>query len=251
MRIGITERGDAGIDLTWVEKLGSVDGAVIITKNLTPACINAILAYQDKLILHATCTGYGGTVLEPNVPEYHKQIDQVAELIKHGFPIERVVLRIDPIIPTEEGIATAQQVLDYGMETLPGLSRVRISLLDMYPHVRRRFEEAGVPLPYGDNFGPGGKRANLVNDWVGKNRERYPALCFESCCESMLHRCEPIGCVSQKDLSLLGLRYNDDRTGFQRAGCLCLSCKHELLENKKQCPHKCLYCYWQQDNQPK
>lgn len=31
-KIGITEAGDAGIDLSWVDKLGAVDGAIVITK---------------------------------------------------------------------------------------------------------------------------------------------------------------------------------------------------------------------------
>ena len=30
----------------------------------------------------------------------------------------------------------------------------------------------------------------------------------------------------------------------QRASCSCLSQKVELLSNKKQCHHGCLYCYW-------
>lgn len=31
-RIGVTESGDAAIDLSWVQKMGTVDGAVVITK---------------------------------------------------------------------------------------------------------------------------------------------------------------------------------------------------------------------------
>ena len=44
MKIGFTERGDAGIDLSWVSKLenNEVDGAVLITKNITPVFINNV-----------------------------------------------------------------------------------------------------------------------------------------------------------------------------------------------------------------
>ena len=37
MKIGFTEQGDAGIDLSWTCKLENdeVDGAVLITKNIT------------------------------------------------------------------------------------------------------------------------------------------------------------------------------------------------------------------------
>ena len=67
-RIGITERGDAGLDLSWASKLDTVDGAIVITKFLSPACYDALLANKEKLILHATLTGYGHSVLEPAVP---------------------------------------------------------------------------------------------------------------------------------------------------------------------------------------
>lgn len=41
--IGITEAGDAGLDLSWVDKLHNVDGAVVITKQITDSFINAAL----------------------------------------------------------------------------------------------------------------------------------------------------------------------------------------------------------------
>lgn len=34
LRIGITERGDAGLDLSWTHRLSAMDGAILITKNL-------------------------------------------------------------------------------------------------------------------------------------------------------------------------------------------------------------------------
>ena len=63
IRIGITERGDGGLDyVTWERNLPSVDGAIIITKNLTHQGFrDAMLRNKDKLILHATITGYGQT----------------------------------------------------------------------------------------------------------------------------------------------------------------------------------------------
>lgn len=56
-KIGITERGDAGLDLSWASKLDTVDGAVVITKCLSPACRDALLTNKEKLILHATQIG--------------------------------------------------------------------------------------------------------------------------------------------------------------------------------------------------
>ena len=39
MRIGITERGDPSIDYSWKDKIGNMDGTIIITKNLTDKLI--------------------------------------------------------------------------------------------------------------------------------------------------------------------------------------------------------------------
>lgn len=72
-KIGITEAGDAGVDLSWVDKMGSVDGAVLITKCISPNFVDAAMKFKDKIIVHATITGYGGTILEPLVP-YRKRI---------------------------------------------------------------------------------------------------------------------------------------------------------------------------------
>ena len=56
-KIGATEAGDAGLDLTWVKNLDRVHGAVVITKNITPAFYEAALKYRNKLVIHTTCTG--------------------------------------------------------------------------------------------------------------------------------------------------------------------------------------------------
>lgn len=250
MKIGVTERGDGGLDLSWVGKLDKVDGAIIITKNLTNKCINAIIENQDKLIVHCTCTGFGGTVLEPNVPEYKKQIEQLKKLIEKGFPISKVVLRIDPIIPTEKGLITAQTVLDYAMKEIEGISRVRISIIDMYPHVRKRFTDKKLPLPYGSNFAPFADMVMSVNNWVRENREKYDKVEFEACAEGKLHFCIQRGCVSQYDALLLGLNVDAEEVkSISRVGCLCLSCKTELLNIKHPCEHNCLYCYWKRDGE--
>ena len=102
MRIGITERGDAGLDFSWKEKLYMLDCAVLITKNMNDRFIeNVCYAYEKgyKLIVHFTCTGLGDTEFEPNVPHYEKQIGQLRKLINSGFPKSHCVLRIDPIVP--------------------------------------------------------------------------------------------------------------------------------------------------------
>lgn len=249
-KIGITEAGDAGIDLSWVNKLDAVDGAVVITKNITDNFMNAVLQYDDKLIVHITCTGYGGTVLEPNVPNAWHQIASAIRLVKYGFRKERIVVRVDPIIPTEKGLDLAYDVITHFMKA--GFSRYRISVLDMYPHVRERFRAKNLPLPYGDGFSASDDQMASVDEML-RDAAAYwediggisSNLSIESCAEPRLKVPVAVGCISSRDLRLLGLSDPDYMiSGRQRTHCLCYAGKTELLQRKHPCSHGCLYCYW-------
>lgn len=249
-KIGITEAGDAGADLSWVQRLDEVDGAILITKRISPDFFDEVLKHKDKLIIHATFTGYGHSVLEPNVPPPYEEFDAINTLVKHGFPKERIVIRIDPIVPTEKGLNKALTVFKSFMDE--GFNRFRISVIDMYPHARKRFKQANLPLPYGNNtFASKGqllavdkrlKRA--VNYWIGKGYAKED-LRIEACAEPGLSVPIQCGCISDYDLRLLGLdAENADSSGYQRKHCMCYSGKTELLRNKHRCEHQCLYCYW-------
>ena len=251
-KIGTTEAGDAGLDLSWEERLSEVDAAVIITKQITKGFHDAALRNADRVIVHATVTGYGGSILEPNVPTLKDEYNAVNRLVEDGFPKEKVVIRIDPIIPTETGIQTAETVFLNFMDS--GFSRFRISLIDMYPHVRSRFKKAGVKLPYGnDSFSPTvfhvedvDKMLITVRSYWTKTKKRTDSeLRIEACAEPDLKNVIHCGCISDYDLDLFGLYdENSDCAGFQRKYCMCYSGKTELLKNKKRCGHQCLYCYW-------
>ncbi len=243
MRIGITERGDPSIDFSWVNKVQLVDGLILITKNLTDKVIECCKPNLNKIIFHVTCTGYGGSIVEPNIPDYKKQLAQACKLLDLGIPVERVVIRVDPIIPTNKGLAKARLVIEDAINM--GFVRFRVSILDCYPHVRERFKENGLPLPYGDYFTASDKMFNDVSEVLMDLRNKYPKIVIETCAEGKLQGVEQTGCVSKKDFELLGLSLeNIDTAGYQRKGCLCCSAKTELLSDKKQCPYKCLYCYW-------
>ena len=244
MKIGITERGDASIDYSWVEKLNKVDGAILITKNITDKFIETVLPLRDKVIIHATVTGYGHTKVEPHVMSYKKSMGQIAKLFEGGFAANQVVLRIDPIIPTEKGLVLFDGVFRSGYAI--GLRRFRISVLDMYPHVRTRFEEAKFPNPYGEGrFSASDEQFASLNRLVENIKAVYTDASIECCAEPKLAAAKATGCISNNDLKILGLNpEGESKLGYQRGDCLCLSCKTELLNNKYRCPNGCLYCYW-------
>ena len=115
MKIGITEYGDAGVDFRWENKLKEIDGVILITKNLNDTFIKKVLNHMSEIPIgvHCTCTGWGHTRMEPNVPDYKQQLAQMKKLIESGFPASRMVLRIDPIFPTEKGVKRVFQMLNY------------------------------------------------------------------------------------------------------------------------------------------
>ena len=248
MKIGITERGDAGLDLSWYDKLATVDGAILITKRITTEFIRHVIsAYRSgrKLIVHCTCTGYGGTSLEPCVPPYNIQLDALRTLIDSGFPASNCVIRIDPIFPTKKGFIVMENVLKYATKVLPDVKRYRVSILDEYKHVKERFRQHGWNPVYGDDFRPSIDLWNTINQFLCLMQSKYKVE-FESCAEPMSIMSTKIqGCISNVDLKLIGLAYLPMNENPQnRTGCHCLSCKTELLNKPKQCPHGCVYCYW-------
>jgi len=204
IKVGITERGDAGLNFTWVNKL--LPANIIISKRINDDLIKILIANKNKIILHVTCTGFGASALEPNVPSKLWTKIQVDTLIEQGFPTEQIVLRIDPIIPTNRGLITAEGIMKL-FEGI-GIKRLRYSFIDMYSHVKYRF------------------------------KDKYE---FEACGEDTPHK---LGCISQKDFDILKIDDKVTVLGKQRDSCLCAAGKTELLSSKKQCWHGCVYCYW-------
>lgn len=251
MNIGITERGDASFDYSWVNKLltNSVDGVILITKSITDEFILQVLrCYEvfENIVVHCTCTGLGGSPIEPNVPTYQTQLSQLKHLINCGFPKDKCVLRIDPIIPTDYGINALTSVIryTYDLNLLPDM-RVRVSIVDNYLHVRNRFIDAGLQPLYRGSYSANESEINRVNRWLAK----FPNVKFECCAEDKLvgGNIEHYGCVSKKEIDLFHMDVNVNelwKNPQNRAMCQCLSCKVELLENKHRCAHGCLYCYW-------
>jgi len=234
IKVGITERGDAGLDFSWVNKL--LDANIIITKNLNDVMIEHLINNKEKIILHVTCTGFGGTKIEPKVPTKIHTYTYVQKLIKNGFPVEQIVLRVDPIIPLKITLEQrVKEVLDLFKDT--GIKRVRYSFLDMYPHVKTRLTEAGMNLPFNTFCCPNYMKEDALNIL----KEYEDIYEFEACAENTFHQ---LGCISQKDFDILGIKEEAQPVGYQRKDCMCIAGKTELLNNKKKCPHGCLYCYW-------
>lgn len=221
--VGITERGDAGLDHSWLSFTGP---KIVITKS--PHLLPVTKMNPKDTIIHCTITGMGGTVVEPNVLPPQKTIPIYHELSKTFH----TVLRVDPIIPTIQGINTACNIIS---QAVPG-GRIRISFLDAYSHVRDRFKSIAL---------------NTLIQWEGLHAPlqlRKEALTCLQLVNKNIEICgepgmECIGCVSKADCDFFGVPTPNKLAGI-RHGCKCLIEKKELLNNKRRCGHKCLYCYW-------
>ena len=225
--VGITERGDAALDLRWFPWVKKGNPAILITKD--PEKLYDILAstpeHKDfNIIIHTTITGYGRTIIEPNVPPYTEALRGYRKLIEL-YSAKRIVLRVDPIIPIEKGILLAKKVIKERADT-----RIRISFIDLYPHVMNRLRLNGLKVPFFSTHAPIDLRRKLWKE-LGK-----PEVCGEpglTC----------TGCVSALDCETFGIIPFDER-GKQRQYCACLVNKKELLTARHPCEHKCIYCYW-------
>ena len=98
MVIGITERGDAALHPGWRPWVNSGSPAILITKD--PGRLAEQLTPDMNVIVHCTITGFGGTVVEPGAPTEAQAFLGVKRVVE-VLGLERVVLRIDPVIPTE------------------------------------------------------------------------------------------------------------------------------------------------------
>ena len=247
MQIGITEAGDPALDKSWVNKLK--DGNIIVTKNPKPIYTELLLAATDhkNVILHATVTGYGRTEIELNVPPPAMVVGEVRRLIENGFPAKNVVYRVDPIIPNGAFFTVSKKAIELGKRlTEYGVTRARYSFIDMYPHTKQRFTKAGfgeLVKEYNDRFTIDAAKAKIFAAQVEELFHQAGFVIAESCGEYAGTR---VGCVSEKDIEILGLNVNDIQSPehIQRKSCNCIGNKVELLSSKKQCGHGCLYCYW-------
>ena len=249
MKIGITDLGEPCFDTSWIDKVGSVDGLVLVSKGHSELFHNKLLELKDKTVWHCTVTGLGGTKIEPGVVDPMKSLDEVKKVIDAGFHVSNVVVRIDPIIgealysqlllPTSYH-DLVESIIDKAYSF--GVKRFRYSYLDLYAHARKRFEDNGFTVPrYALTF-------KEMEEWSAlfkRKEEELEGIKFMSCAETFVPEHHKVGCVSIEDFKLLGLDpfSCSNKTLGQRKTCLCCANKTELLKMTTPCKHKCLYCF--------
>lgn len=212
---------------------------------------NALLTYQNKVIYHATCTGLGGTIIEPNVPTIEEKLNHINRLINKGLSPEHIVIRIDPLFPkimidiinkicNINYIENLKKILNFAEEN--NIIRIRYSYLDLYHHVLERLKKVITNFEIDKNF---------IYEYQNEIQleTMKPGLLYSACAECDVPEWHKVGCISDEDLTVLGIFGKFSGKLGQRKFCLCPGNKFELLKNKTRCKHKCVYCYWKDENE--
>ncbi len=219
--VGVTEGADPTVNKNWVPWVKSGKPAILITKR--PDLLVLMVEPKDNIIIHCTITGLGSSVIEPGIPPLQDSLPYYHLLVK-AFGKDRVVLRIDPIIPNLEPLASLKSLAKEAE------GRVRVSFMDLYPHVRERLSKEGIALGWSTFHAPLEERLAIWK-YLGK-----PEVCAEPGLPNT-------PCVSELDCKILGVKPNSYLRG-QRKECGCLANKIEICKRPPKCTYGCLYCYW-------
>ena len=241
---GFTNNGDPSLNFSWLDNINSVDGIVVMSKGVGERFEDALVENSGKIIYHATCTGLGGTRLEPNVPPVSEKFSHIGRLLKKGFPVSHIVLRVDPLMPLSwtdalngalciDYVGTLKKTLDSACAL--GIRRVKYSHLKVTKTIEKALKSVCAEFAYSayDSF------ADLSS--------LNPSLSYEACCSSSSDQSQCVGCISDIDTEILGMKreFKLQRSKNLDTVCQCPDNRLEMLfnGNKFDCSFGCVYCY--------
>lgn len=220
---------------------------VMYTKGLLPEDALKTVTDSQNVALSITVTGWGGTWLEPGVPGVRRMtrfVNMMSSLVDN----DRLRLRIDPVIPTDEGYARAACVC--GMLDRP--LDVVTSIVQFYKGHDKLFQRLGIDrskytIQSGRAVYPD---PSLAMRWLQLAYSVNPQMVgkIQFCgmpydIAGAVHG----GCIDDKLLKAIGVKaYDKVPAGKQRPGCKCVIAKKQAASGK--CSHGCLYCYAHKEN---
>jgi hypothetical protein len=102
--------GDPCLNIDKLEKkLTEIN--IINTRNITPEFMTFCLKHKDKLFLHINISGLNATLFEPKIPTVKEMFTKIKTLKDNGFPENRILIIINPIIPNENGLRALKLLL--------------------------------------------------------------------------------------------------------------------------------------------
>lgn len=236
--VWMNECGDARFHLGRFETaLAEGKKCIIYTKTLTKGIVRVLDSKVTSTNLHLTISGWGGTWLEPGVETAEKEIEALHKLLRI-YPTNRITVRVDPVIPTVEGMVRAAQVLS----NIPQDVRVISSIIQLYSNMHQLFNRLEIDknhytIKSGNVMFPSSEFAQVVYD--GLSSYHTISVCGHP---YILSGCDHDGCVNADSMRSLGLT-PVNMAGKQRPGCKCQAIKRQILKYSDTCSHGCLYCY--------
>ncbi len=212
---------------------------VVYSKNLIPV---DFFRDHPRVALGLTITGWGGTWLEPGVAPPEAMVAHFNRAAD-AMGLERLRLRVDPGIPTAEGLRRATAVL--GGIAAP--VRTITSIIQFYKGHDTLFHKLGIDR---SRYNKKSGRAvypdpELAVWWLSELLQARPDFvgCVSFCgMPYQVEGAEHTGCVDDALLAAIGVdRFKRIAPGRQRPGCRCVIAKRQALGGA--CAHGCLYCY--------
>lgn len=225
-------------------KKSILDGIPVVAYSKAPIPDDIINLNKTNFSISYTITGWGGTWLESNVldPEVMiNEFNKASVILKN-----RVLLRIDPIIPTKEGIDKAIHVLKGIMYPI----RVITSVLQIYKDQIDIIKKLGVDESLYSVVSGRARfvRREVANRVISLMHVARPNINIQMCgmpykVEGSIHT----GCIDDALLKAMGINeYIRIQPGVQRPGCKCVISKKQLISGP--CEHTCAYCYAHKEN---
>ena len=228
----------------------NVHTIVLWSKNFEPLLKNSfnilnLVEKYSQVYLHFTITGFGGTLIEPAIPEPYAALSQIKSLVKI-FGEERIALRFDPIMffKEENKLKTNFDFFPYIVEIADKfrIKKIIFSFIQYYPTVIKRLQRVGVEFidP------PKNKKLSLARKLAKQIKNSYPKL--YSCSQDFLTEVKGIEksrCIDAEYFSKihpLGWKIEHKKDKGQRKECGCSQSK-DIGSYSMNCPRPCLYCY--------
>jgi hypothetical protein len=238
--IWMTEMTDPIFHWEKIEKLAIIGEPIIVySKAKVPI---QFFCDNPHIGLNITITGWGSTWLEPLVPKVNLMIDHLNELTTK-IDLNRIKLRIDPGIPTIEGINRAISVI----KNVNPLPKVITSIIQFYNGHSSIFNKLNIDRRFytiksGRAIFP---EKTIANRWLECLLQARPdAIKLISFCGMPydISKAEHYGCVDEDLLKAIGVnKFLKIAPGIQRPGCKCVIRKKQACSGF--CDHGCKYCY--------
>lgn len=167
---------DPSLDYTWIDKMTDIN--IINTRNLNQQLCDVFLANKHRIFIHLYLSGMGKTPFEPNIPSVKTIFEYLKYLVRNGFPINQILIVINPILPNDNGLKALKLLLKVLTEYKElRLRWVRTNLLtyktvaDLYGSPMKKDKSY---IKYAKDFG--GKYIISNNNILSRSSELKPIL---------------------------------------------------------------------------